>query len=152
MRIGFYSIPVDIPSKKTGRIYSRAILQDIAQQLNTAPQEILIINHVGERPRMQLDYGRACGSVMKGSAAIVDNVLTMTARFYNKDFFLAHPFEYTPELKKVDLTTGNIMEKFTQLDMIEYSPVGEGSLDMWNAIKDYRLTYIFGKPKETHNE
>jgi hypothetical protein len=146
MRIGFHSIPVNIPSKKTGRIYTRDILQNIADQINNSPQEILIINHVGER--LELDYSRACGSVMRGSAAIVDNVLSMTARFYNKDFFLAHPFQFVPALKNIDMTQGNMMEKFTQVDMIEYSPVGTGSMDMDNVIKDYVIKYVYGQPKE----
>lgn len=145
MRIGFYSIPVDIPSKKTGRIYTRNVLLSIAEQLNNSPQEILIINHVGER--RDLDYARACGSVVRGSAAICDNVLTMTARFYNKDFFLAHPFDFVPALKNIDMTQGNMMEKFTQVDLIEYSPVGTGSMDMNNFIEDYQITYVYGQPK-----
>lgn len=145
MQIGFYSIPAGIRSVKSGRIYSRDMLQDIANQLNTASQEILIINHVGER--LELDYNRACGSVIRGSAAITNDTLTMTPRFYNKDFFLAHPFEFTAAMKDIDLSTGNMMEKFTKLGLIEYSPVGTGSIDMHNNVRDYKITYVYGQPK-----
>jgi hypothetical protein len=145
MRISFNSIPVDIPSKLTGRIYSRDVLLDIAEQLNTATQEILIINHVGER--RDIDYARACGSVIKGSAAIVDNILQMQARFYNKDFFLAHPYEFKPEMKNIDPTCGNMMEKLTLLDSVDYSPIGTGELDPPNIVKNYKLLYVYGQPK-----
>jgi hypothetical protein len=145
MRISFNSIPVGVPSKLTKRIYSREVLQSIAEQINTADQELLIINHVGER--RDLDYSRACGSVIKGSAAIVDNILQMQARFYNKDFFLAHPYEFKPEMKDIDPTRGNMMEKLTMLDAIDYSPIGDGEVDQSYHVTNYKILYIYGQPK-----
>lgn len=147
MQIRFDCIPVDIPSKKTGRIYPLAILNDIANQINTSPQEILIINHVGDW--QDVDYSRACGSVTRGSASVIDGILKMTANFLNKDFFLSHPFEFVPCLKNVDLSSGNMMEKFTQLDLIEYSPIGIGNVDSKKVITEYKITYICGQPKSS---
>jgi len=152
MQIRFNSIPVDVPSKKTSRIFTREVLQDIANQINIATAEIPIINHVGDRT--EWESSRSCGTVIKGSANIVDNVLTMEARFFNKDFFLAHPYEFSPNMANIDPTSGNMMEKLTLLDAIEYSPVGIGDVeivgegcDCRRIVKSYNLLYVYGQPK-----
>jgi len=152
MQIRFNSIPVDVPSKKTSRIFTREVLQDITNQINIATAEIPIINHVGDRT--EWESSRSCGTVIKGSANIVDNVLTMEARFFNKDFFLAHPYEFSPELVNIDPTSGNMMEKLTLHNMIEYSPVGTGEVDIIQSdgirkfvVKNYNLLYVYGQPK-----
>lgn len=139
----------------TGRVFSQEVLLDIANQMNTTDKEFYIINICGDRP--EVDVSRICGSLIRGSARLVDNILATDVQFLSKDFFLAHPYNYDPEtMKEMDVTQGNMMEKMSALGQIAYSPIGMGTLETplkdlrkptLQIVKEYKLLYIYGQPK-----
>jgi len=150
MRIKFDCIAAGVPSPKTHRVYPEDTLRSIVKQLNE--QSFFIINVVGDHS--EPDFSRVCGSSIKGTALLQSGVVSVDVAFLDKNYFLAHPFDYTDEMKNMDMQTGNVMEKLTSLNMIDYSPIGTGEVNALFVknkkqliVTDYTLLYIFGQPR-----
>jgi len=146
MRISL-KIVADKPSKESGRVFPRAICEEILFRINSNTEPVFIVNRVGVTP--DVDMSRAVGMLVKGTAQIEETgELTAEVSFFMRQFALAQPFDAQkyPQVGTQDGGRGNAVAQLADAGGLRFAPCGEGAVDEKNLVTEYNLKYIYTEP------
>jgi hypothetical protein len=146
MRISL-KIVAEKPNKESGRVFPRAICEEILLRINSNPEPVFIVNRVGLTD--DVDMSRAVGMLVKGSAVIENSgELTSEVTFFSRQFSLAQPFDARkyPHVGTRDGGVGNAVAQLAESGGLKYMPCGKGRVNASKEVVDYELKYIYTEP------
>lgn len=139
-------IVADKPSP-AGRIYPKAIVDKIVEQLNSSRSPIFLVNRVGLTE--DVDQSRTVGFVTKDSARIEENgELTIDITWFKKQIALAQPFDAQkyPQVGTQGGGVGNAVEQLFDAGGLKVALCGAGEISENKVVTEYKVAYIYTEP------